>query len=166
MSVSVCAQLLSRVQLFFNPMDFSPPASSVLGMPQARALEWVAMPSSRRFPDPGIPPAFLPLLHRQLDSLTTEPWGKDTKTRSDQSSILRSPFNLNSFLTLARLGVVRASTCELGGGGRHSSVHSSWSVWFTASLASLRLRHPHSPVPLKPFCQEADLSRPDTELRW
>ena len=97
-SVSVCAQLLSRVQLFFNPMDFSPPASSVLGMPQARALEWVAMPSSRRFPDPGIPPAFLPLLHRQLDSLTTEPWGKDTKTRSDQSSILRSPFNLNSFL--------------------------------------------------------------------
>ena len=84
-------------------------------MPQARALEWVAMPSSRRFPDPGIPPAFLPLLHRQLDSLTTEPWGKDTKTRSDQSSILRSPFNLNSFLTLARLGGLGPPHVNWGG---------------------------------------------------
>ena len=58
-SVSVCAQLLSHVQLFFDPMDCSPPGSSVLGMLQARALEWVAMLSSRHFPDPGIPPASL-----------------------------------------------------------------------------------------------------------
>ena len=37
-----------------NPMDFSPPGSSVHGIIQARILEWVAMPSSRDLPDPGI----------------------------------------------------------------------------------------------------------------
>ena len=30
-----------------NPMDYSPPASSVMGILQASILEWVAMPSSR-----------------------------------------------------------------------------------------------------------------------
>ena len=30
-----------------NPMDCSPPGSSVLGILQARTLEWVSMPSSR-----------------------------------------------------------------------------------------------------------------------
>ena len=39
-----------------TPMDCSPPGSSVHGMLQARTLAWVAMPSSRGFPDPGIEP--------------------------------------------------------------------------------------------------------------
>ena len=30
-----------------DPMDYSPPGSSVHGISQARILEWVAMPSSR-----------------------------------------------------------------------------------------------------------------------
>ena len=38
--------LISRVQLC-NPMDCNPPGSSVLGILQARILEWVAMPSSK-----------------------------------------------------------------------------------------------------------------------
>ena len=33
-----------------DPMDCSPPGSSVKGILQARILEWVAMPSSRRSP--------------------------------------------------------------------------------------------------------------------
>ena len=37
-------------------MDCSPPGSSVHGILQARILEWVAMPSSRDLPDPGIVP--------------------------------------------------------------------------------------------------------------
>ena len=41
------ARLLSRVQLFMAPMNCSPPASSVLGILQARILEWVAIPSAR-----------------------------------------------------------------------------------------------------------------------
>ena len=40
-------QLLSRVQLFCNPMDCSPPSSSVHGISQARMLEWVAISFSR-----------------------------------------------------------------------------------------------------------------------
>ena len=46
---SICASGLSRfsrVQLC-DPMDCSPPGSSVQGILQARILEWVAMPSSR-----------------------------------------------------------------------------------------------------------------------
>jgi len=31
----------------YNPMDWSPPGSSVLGILQARILEWVAIPFSR-----------------------------------------------------------------------------------------------------------------------
>ena len=37
-------------------MDYSPPGSSVHRILQARILEWVSMPSSERFPNPGIEP--------------------------------------------------------------------------------------------------------------
>ena len=37
-----------------DPIDFSPPGSSVHGILQARILEWLAMPFSRDLPDPGI----------------------------------------------------------------------------------------------------------------
>ena len=50
-------------------MDFSPLGSSVHGVLQARILEWVAMPSSRNLPNPGIEPA-PPAL--QADSLPAE----------------------------------------------------------------------------------------------
>ena len=39
--------LLNHVQLFYNPMDCSPPGSSVHGIFQARILEWVAISFSR-----------------------------------------------------------------------------------------------------------------------
>ena len=35
-------------------MDCSPPGSSVLGISQARVLDWVAMPSFRGLPNPGM----------------------------------------------------------------------------------------------------------------
>ena len=38
----------------FNPMDCSPPGSSVRGILQARILEWDAMPVSRIFPLQGL----------------------------------------------------------------------------------------------------------------
>ena len=40
------ARLLSRILLFRDPMDYSPPGSSVHGISQARILEWVAILSS------------------------------------------------------------------------------------------------------------------------
>ena len=43
----VVVQLLSHFRLFCNPMDCSPPGSSVHGTSQARKLEWVAISFSR-----------------------------------------------------------------------------------------------------------------------
>ena len=42
-----------------DPMDYSPPGSSVHGIPQTSILDWVAMVSSRDLPDPGIEPTSL-----------------------------------------------------------------------------------------------------------
>ena len=47
----------SHVQLFAIPWAVNPPDSSVHGILQVKILEWVAMLSSRRFPNPGIEPA-------------------------------------------------------------------------------------------------------------
>jgi len=52
-----------------NPMDCSPPGSSVHGVLQARILEWVAIPFSKILPNPGIKPGS-PVL--QADSLPSE----------------------------------------------------------------------------------------------
>ena len=43
----VCAKSLQLCLTLCDPMDYSPPGSSVHGVLQARILEWVAMPSSR-----------------------------------------------------------------------------------------------------------------------
>ena len=42
-----CVQSLQSCLTLGDPMDCSPPGSSVHGILQARILEWVAMPSSR-----------------------------------------------------------------------------------------------------------------------
>ena len=46
--VCVCVLVAQSCQTLCNPMDCSPPGSSVHGILQARVLEWIAMPSSRR----------------------------------------------------------------------------------------------------------------------
>ena len=50
MEYYMCVQLLNHAQLFVRLMsecmDCNPPGSSVLGISQARILEWVALPSS------------------------------------------------------------------------------------------------------------------------
>ena len=56
-----------------DPMDCSPPDSSVHGILKARILEWVDFPFSRRSSRPGIKPRFRAL---QMDSLPSEPPGK------------------------------------------------------------------------------------------
>ena len=43
----MCAKSLQVYLTLSDPMDCSPPGSSVYGILQARILEWVAMPSSR-----------------------------------------------------------------------------------------------------------------------
>ena len=59
-------------ELVFSIILRSLPASSVCGILQARILEWVAIPFSRGFPDPGIKPRSPSL---QADSLPSEPLG-------------------------------------------------------------------------------------------
>ena len=69
------ASAQSRLTLC-NPMDHSPPGSSVHGILQARILEWLLFPPPGDLPNPGtepespVPPAL------QADSLPAEPLGK------------------------------------------------------------------------------------------
>ena len=54
----------------FNPMDYSPPGSSVHEILQAELLEWVTMPSSRGSSQPGVKTTSLTSnLHWQSGSL-------------------------------------------------------------------------------------------------
>ena len=54
-----------------DAMDCSPPGSSVHGDSPGKKLEWVGMPSSRNFPNPGLE-ARSPTL--QADSLLSNRW--------------------------------------------------------------------------------------------
>ena len=47
LQVLCCDKSLQSFPTLFDPMDCSPPGSSIHGILQARILEWVAMPSSR-----------------------------------------------------------------------------------------------------------------------
>ena len=74
-----CMQACSVTQLcltLWDPMDCSLPGPSVHGISQARILEWVAMPSSRRSLEPGIEPRLLSLRHWQVGSIPLVPPGK------------------------------------------------------------------------------------------
>ena len=58
-SLCVHAKSLQSCPYFCDPMDYSPPWSSVHRTLQARILEWAAVLSSRDLPDPGIKPSSL-----------------------------------------------------------------------------------------------------------
>ena len=55
----ICASLLQLCLIFCDPMDHSPPGSSVHGILQARTVEWVACPPSGDLLDPGMKPVSL-----------------------------------------------------------------------------------------------------------
>ena len=52
----LCAKSLQSCPPLCDPVDFSPPGSSVHGILQARILEWAAISFSGDLPDPGIQP--------------------------------------------------------------------------------------------------------------
>ena len=69
----LCAVLVlsrCRVQLFATPWTVACQAPLSMGILQAKILEWVAMPSSKGSPQPGIEPRSPTL---QVDSLPAEP---------------------------------------------------------------------------------------------
>ena len=97
--------MLSFVRRFVTPMDCSTlPGSSVLGISQARILEWVSISSSRGSSNPGIEPASPPPPVLQVVIffffLTSETPGKLVK--------------------LCKNAPDRLSACVLLGGGRGS----------------------------------------------
>ena len=57
--VCIHVESLQLCPTLSNPMDCSPPGSSVHRILQARILELVTMPSSRDLPDPGMEPQSL-----------------------------------------------------------------------------------------------------------
>ena len=61
-----------------------------MGILQARILEWVAMPSCRDLPNPGIKPRSPTL---QVDFLPTEPAGKPKNTGVCSLSLLQGNFS-------------------------------------------------------------------------
>ena len=90
-----------------HPMDCRPSGSSVHGILQARILEWVAIPFSRGFSNPGIKPRSPTL---KADSLPSETSGKQImKTSSKQSR--------HSFESLARFRVPFNATFPIGSKG-------------------------------------------------
>ena len=60
----------------WNPMDCTPPGSSVPGISQAEYWSGLPFPSPGNLPDPGIEPGSLAL---QADFLPYEPLGKPTR---------------------------------------------------------------------------------------
>ena len=55
-SYCVYAKLLQSCPTLCDPMDYSPPGSSVHGISQARILEWFAISFSGNLHNPGIEP--------------------------------------------------------------------------------------------------------------
>ena len=68
----MCVCVLNHIQLC-DPMDCSPPGSSVHGILQARILEWIASSYSRGSSWPGIEPMFLASLALAGRFFTTAP---------------------------------------------------------------------------------------------
>ena len=85
--------MLSHVWLFLDPVDCSPPGSSVHGILQARILEWLPCPPPGDLPDPGIEPCLFCLLRRQAASLPLRPRKPQFTRGSVQTSVLRSQFS-------------------------------------------------------------------------
>ena len=71
--LTLCVLVAQSCPTLCDPMDYSPPDSSVHGILQARILEWVAIPSPGDLPDPGIEPGSPTW---QADTLPSEPPGK------------------------------------------------------------------------------------------
>ena len=85
----ICVQSLSHVQLFATPWTVALQAPLSMGILQTRILEWVAMPSSRDLPNPGVEPRSPAL---QANSLPSEPPGKPRNTAVGSLFLLQGLF--------------------------------------------------------------------------
>ena len=88
----VCSKSLQSHPTLCKPMDCSLPGSSIYGILQAKILEWVAMPSSRRssWCRDGTTSPVSPAL--QVDSLVLSHCESSFKFQSVQSLIFETPW--------------------------------------------------------------------------
>ena len=75
-SLSELSEVAQSCLTLCDPVDCSPPGSSIHGILQARILEWLPFPSPGDHPDPGIEPRSPAL---EADALTSELPGKPLK---------------------------------------------------------------------------------------
>ena len=93
-----------------NPMDCSPPGSSVHGILQARILEWVAMPSSRGSSQPGIELTSPESLALKADSLprilewVAISFSRGSSRSRDQTHVSRVSCIASRFFTHGAIG--------------------------------------------------------------
>ena len=80
------AKSLQSCLTLCDPMDCSPPGSSVHGILQARILEWLPCPPPGGLPNPGIQPRSPAL---QADSLPSEPPRKPKNTGEGSLCLLQ-----------------------------------------------------------------------------
>ena len=66
MVICVCVLVSQSCWTLYNPMDCSPPGSSVHGIPQARYWSGLPFPSPTKPPNPGIKPGSPALLEHSL----------------------------------------------------------------------------------------------------
>ena len=102
-----CCSVIESCPTLCNPMDCSPPGSSVHRISQARILEWVVISYSRDLPDPGTKPTYMSCAscRWQEDSLSVYHLGSPTTLHLSTTSALnvshiRSTWNLNLPRTL------------------------------------------------------------------
>ena len=97
--VCVCVLVTQLCPTLCDPMDCSPPCSSVHGILQARILEWVAISFSEGLPNSSFEPGSPAL---QADSLPSEPRGKPFGTFSNYQYELLSCYSrkVSAILTL------------------------------------------------------------------
>ena len=76
-----------------NPMDYSPPGSSIYGILQEEYWSGLPIPSPGDLPDPGIEPKSPTL---QADALTSEPPGKPLETQQSLLFLWNHTLSFNS----------------------------------------------------------------------
>ena len=88
----VCVCVLSHFSHVWlcNPMDCSPPGSSVHGILQARILEWNTCPPQGIFPTQGSNPHLLCFLHWQAGSLSLASPGKASQDTGNRIKVQRT----------------------------------------------------------------------------
>ena len=142
------AQSFSHVHLFCDPMDYSPPGSSVHGILQARILEWVAMPSSRGSSQPRDQTSpwqavSLPLVppgkpkRRAIGTLSEERMPLGRKRKQKLRALKTSNVNIGASSTESRCNVIP-----------FLSQPGKYSIQFSRSVVSDSLR-PHGLSPIR-----------------